>query len=369
MSMPWILLYDEDEADIYRSFLQLRDHQIATDAISMHGSRLELFEVIARSEVPIIALVDLQADERNDQNYSGHRIIETICRHPTLEARCRPLAFTVHARPDIVRLALSHGAHAVVSKTDLDVPDDQVPVVGFEHFLHQVLNDHEKDGQRRVFPSTDQVRERQARDEARATLALERLLVCSSNGIIAKPFFWDMVRYLASGLEPASTAHWVEADNPVVSARTVIKTLEDLKPLVAYEYRTGSNVEWKQFASDLLELLPQYRPAPSLSDALRVLPRISELGNLLVDKELQQKGYLDTAASEALNLVLDREALPRRRGHEGRWKHIEELQGTLREIEPNNAHRAALTAAFTRGVYNVYATYLELRTQARERPF
>lgn len=370
IEQPWIYLYDETRRDLGTSLRQLRNHGIGLDEIGSYESRLDLFADLEGVDRRVVVLIDLQSHDRHDQSYSGHRIIETIRRHPALARNGRPLAYTVHARPDVVALARRHGALALVSKTDLDAPDDEIPNLGLAGFLRRMMNLEREaiPAAFAVFPDTTRAEARYKRTREDVAQALDRVLVPeATTSETRQPFFWDVIRYLADGLEQSSAAYWVSADNPDISPRQVTKSLERLRPIVAHEYRVGAGVDWQTFGADLLELVPQHRSAPTLTRTLRALIRVNEIEDLLTSKDLRRRGYLDAHAVAALDRVLavDPSPVPRPRGNEGRWKHTEDLLATLVAVEPASEQRAALTAAFVRGVNNVYATYVEDRDRAR----
>lgn len=367
---PWIFVHDENQGDLATSVRQLRDHGIGSDQLTTFPSRLDLLAGVAEAGRRVVVLVDLQADDRHDQNYSGHRIIETIRRHQNLAPYGRPLAYTVHARPDVIALAQRHGALGLISKTDLDVPDDQISTVGFVQHLEAARDRaaSESASAFSVFPDTERAAARYARTEETVRRGLEHVLSREATSAEpARPFFWDLIGYLAEGLEPVSAAHWIAADSPAVTPEQVTKSLERLKPAVAAEFRAGSNVDWASFARELLEVVPHHRSAPTVKRALRTLVRVHEIEDLLTERDLRRRGFLDAEAADALDLVLtgDDVSVPQRTGHEGRWKHTNDLLATIAAIEPTPAGQARLTAAFVRGVNNIYATYLEDRATER----
>jgi DNA-binding transcriptional regulator YdaS (Cro superfamily) len=365
---PWIYVYDERDDDVYSSTQQLRERGLIDwPEMRTFTRRVELFQVIAErdpSDGPAVALVDLEAEPR-DPSYSGHRVIETIRRHPTLRSRCRPLAYTAHARPDVVDLACEHLAITVVSKTGLDRAE--VDPEDVRRFLmavrdDQYLTENERDDAPRVFPTP---LERPARDygtEAQLTRALARVLsVPPENCRVAKePYFWTMMRYLAYGLEPASVAQFIETDRQG-KARSVRNALERLAKEVEFEYIHGDKVDWTRFAGDLLGMVPQFRGVPTPVETLRLLVRVNRIEPLLTDKRLRQLSYVDPEALAALDRVLDARAIPPRQGNTGRWKLVEQMTHALEALEPALADRARLQAAFTRGVHGIYETYRETR--------
>jgi len=370
---PWIYVYDERDDDAYASKKQLHARGLI-DWLEMRsfGHRVELFQAIAErepSEGPAVALVDLEA-ERRDPGYSGHRVIETISRHPTLRSRCRALAYTAHARPDVVDLACEHLAITVVSKTGLDRSD--IDPEDVRRFLMAVRDDHhpsvnEGEGAPCVFPAPLARAARDYGTHAQVTRALGRVLSVPPEmcRVVIEPYFWTMMRYLAYGLEPGSVGQFIETDGQG-KARSVRNALEQLAQDVEFEYIQGDKVDWTRFAGDLLGMVPQFRGVPTPAEALRLLVRVHKIEPLLTDKRLRQLSYVDPEALAALDRVLDAGAIPPRQGHTGRWKVVEQMTDALEALEPALADRARLQAAFTRGVHGIYETYLETRRTAAD---
>jgi len=203
-----ILLYDEDEIDLRTARRQLELHGVERADIAEHENRIDLLEAIDRQDEVLVALIDLQSDDRADNSYSGHRIIEAIRRHSRLHARCRPLAYTQHARPDVIDLARRHGAYALISKLDLEVKPDSVDLLGFlasqrSSAAREPDPDDSDPHAFPVFPSTERARERAERYRARETAALESVLIRPPR-LVRRPYFWDIVRYLAEDLDATS---------------------------------------------------------------------------------------------------------------------------------------------------------------------
>ncbi|HEX4836934.1 MAG TPA: hypothetical protein VFV03_00185 [Solirubrobacteraceae bacterium] len=364
--MSWIHLYDEDELDLKTARRQLQKHGIADPVtpVDSHVNRIDLFETIASSREALVALIDLQSDERTDNSYSGYRVIETIRRHPLLAARCRPLAYTVHAREDVIELARKHGALALISKHDLDVPIDEVARVNLLGYLEEQRllvpspfgERAAPEGKLPVFPDSARARERFALQDRQLQSALRS--VCSGTPRIAtRPYFWQTVRSLAEGIDLTSTAHWIQADFDV-PARTVENDLDDLRRLLEPRY-LGHGPAWVEFARDLLMAAPQRRRAPSDTDMVRCLQRLSEVEPLLQDAEIRKASYLDEAALRAIDRVVlaangGRPGL----GHVGDWVHTDHLLARLAAVEPDENARKALQVDFVRGVSNMYDTYM-----------
>jgi CheY-like chemotaxis protein len=361
--MTWICIYDEDKDDVAASVRQLRFHGIAE--VLRHVNRIDLFEEIAEREDPLIALIDLQADDKLDNNFSGHRVIETIRRNPRLAARCQPVAYTVHARPDVVDLARRHGAVALISKHDLDVPREQVDLPGFlERLRAQPLagfgEGHENGFE--IFPGTERAKLRTEAQETQLDLALDEVLISSDARIVREPYFWQFVRYLADGLDVTSVVHWIAVDFGLTD-KAVKKAIEDLRGYLEPQY-TVHGVQWNEFARDLLKAAPARRVAPLDEQMLRVLHRISELEAVLRDPAIRRDSHLDADALAAVDLVLDPYKGMRLPGNPGHWQHTDALKARMEDVEPDAVARIRLQANFVRAVNNIYDTYIAARKRA-----
>jgi CheY-like chemotaxis protein len=362
--MSWIYLYDEDERDVKTARRQLIAHGIGTQNIRQEVNRIEIFEAIAAAEEVVVALIDLQSDDRTDNNYSGHRVIETIRRNPELATRCQPIAYTVHARTDIIDLAQRHGAKALISKHDLDVPAAEMSDVDLAGFLEDQRRlpaltldpDGDLEEAFTIFPDIRRAQERFDSQEMATARALDRVLQGTPR-IVSRPYFWQAVRYLAEGIDSGSVAHWIHADFRAPS-RTVEKDLEDLRGYLEPRYLIHG-VKWADFARDLLEAAPQKRLAPSDLEMVRVLQRVSVLEDLLHDPEIRKESYLDDAALLAIDRVVDPlVGIGRQLGRAGEWRHVDDLLKRLATVEPREDARRTLQVDFVRGVSNMYDTYL-----------
>jgi hypothetical protein len=362
--MIWIYLYDEDERDVKTARRQLKNHEIPESAAQVHVNRLDLFDAIAASPEVVVALVDLQSDNRTDNNYSGHRVIETIRRHPKLAMRCQPIAYTVHARTDIIDLARRHGARALISKHDLDVPRADIPKVNLAGFLADQRRrqpalygeDAALEDDFPVFPDTRRARERLERQDKQVRAALDSVLQGTPK-ILSRPYFWQVVRYLADDIDSTSVAHWIHADFRVPT-RTVENDIEDLRRYLGPRYLIRG-AAWGKFARDLLNAAPQKRLAPTDLEMVRVLQRISVLEDVLHNPRTRSESYLDATALEAIDRVVDPMAgIGRRLGHAGDWQHTNDLLKRLAAVEPDENARMILQVDFVRAVSNMYDTYL-----------
>jgi DNA-binding NarL/FixJ family response regulator len=202
-----VYVYDESEKGLEHATWLLGLHRVWAPASGMelreHSDRNALLASIAAGPPPSLALIDLQADERRDQDYSGHRIIETIRYHPDLASRCQPLAFTVHARDSVVELARTAGAYGLISKEDLELMADRVAELGLAGQLREILASPALDrtvaAPFRLIPG--EIGRLEDEDEIDARV---RRRFRIEPGAYAKRYFWDLVRYLADGIDKAS---------------------------------------------------------------------------------------------------------------------------------------------------------------------
>jgi CheY-like chemotaxis protein len=369
--LSWIYLYDEDPRDLELACRQLEMYGLSAPQLRLFSNRIELFEAIDSADHTIVALVDLQSDDRTDNNYSGHRVIDTIRRHPRLRERCVAIAYTVHVREDVVTLARAHGASGLISKVDLDVPDVERFREGLLDFLEEQRSrlpepedfDPEVDYGFPIFPDIERARERAHLERETVRESVHSLLRRDPK-ILRQPYFWPAVRYFASGLDQASVAHWIHVDFQVPES-TVTKALDDLGQSLAPQYRVHK-LAWKEFAGDLLAIVPHERVAldPSSIEMVRGLQRVSELEGILRDPVIRRASYLDDAALQAIDLVVDPIAgVGHTSGHVGAWKHADHLIERLCDLEPDEHARMALRADFVRGVSNMYDTYLASQTR------
>jgi CheY-like chemotaxis protein len=362
--MKWIYLYDEDAGETRTSRRQLLKHEIADTSLSSFGNRIALFDAIAANQEVVVALIDLQSDDRTDNNYSGHRVIETIRRNPALAVRCRPIAYTVHARDDIIEMAREHGARALISKDDLEVPAAEISEVNLAGFLAEqrrleaspLGQDAAGEDSFSVFPGAQRATEHWKNQELELARALEGVMQGSPR-IVRRPYFWHVVRYLAEGIGSSSVADWIHTDF-LASARTVKNDLDELRGYLEPRYLVHG-VAWAEFARDLLEAAPQKRRAPTDLEMVRVLQRIGALQDILHDPEIREKSYLDTAALVAIDRVVDpRVGIGRRLGNSGDRHHVEDVLARLAAVEPEEGARRTLQVDFVRAVSNMYDTYM-----------
>jgi CheY-like chemotaxis protein len=362
----WVFPYDENLQDLDATCRQLEVYGFGPSERRPFSNRIELFEAIEGTQHTVVALIDLQSDERTDNNYSGHRVIDTIRRHPQLRERCVPIAYTAHPREDVIALARDHGASALISKIDLDVADIEPLREPLREFL-----EHQRDLLPRagsfdpgavhgfpVFPDIERARERIHMERENMREIVDSLLRRDAK-ILRQPYFWPVVRYFARGLDQASVARWINFDWEVPLG-TVTKALDDLGQSLAPQYRIP-NLAWQQFACDLLARVPHQRLAlhPSSIELIRGLPPVGELEGILRDPALRRASYLDDAALQAIDLVVDPlMGVGATSGHVGAWKQADELMERLCDLEPDEHARMALRVDFVRAVSNMYDTYL-----------
>jgi hypothetical protein len=346
-----LLLYDEDRDELRHSIILLNHNGIERRDVTIFGNRLTLFKHIMGACDRCVALIDLQADDRSDYTYSGHRVIETIARHPELSARCAPAAFTAHSRPDVVELARRHRAIALLSKNDLD---RHLPVGGesFPKFITRLREGPTAGFE--IFPATV------APPAVTASLDVLSAFVnvhVEEVVIARKPYFWHVMRYLADDVDKASIGRWIEAEFDGARRRTVINQIGELGNQMLPRYRRRSLPALTDFAQDVLELAPQQRVAPSDTEMLRLLPYFSVGDEVLGDRSLRKISFIDAEAAEALDRVVSRfPALGKREGRDGIWRHTEDIEAALRLVEPDSTKRIPFRLAFIRGVNGMYDT-------------
>jgi hypothetical protein len=362
----WVYLYDEDELDRAGSERQLRRYGVREEQLLSFSNRIDLFEAIDARSDRAVALIDLQSDDQADSNYSGHRVVETIRRHPRLRELCTPLVYTVHVRDDVIELARRHGGCGLISKIDLDVPEQEgarIDLLGFLAEQRERPPDPfpAQPNQPRHFPQFPDVRrarERMLAQDSELSAALVAGLA-SRPKILFTDHFWQAVRYFAEGTDPASVARWISADRGV-SQRTVEVELDDLRDCLAPKYKVHG-IQLEAFARDLLARVPHKRHplAPEQLDSLRVLQRVSPLEAVLRDSRLREESYLDEAALAAIDRVVDPlSGVGRLLGKLGASYYTDDLLERLTDLEPNEQARTRLQADLVRGVTNMYDTYL-----------
>jgi hypothetical protein len=357
--VSWVILYDEDNAGYAAAFSQLhRKHHIASEDIERQGNRIELLDAIAERNGAAIALIDLESNEVTDQQYSGHRIIETISRHPDLRLRCRPIAFTQHARPDVIDLARRHGAAALISKLTLDGLDNREPLAAFLE-RHRAAHEAGQTAEFELYPQT-------AIDDQRARAYVEKDQAAMDRvfreppKLFAHPYFWDVISLLAEGLDLQSVSAYVAVDHNA-NASTVKIYIEKMAGSMKPRYRIRKT-HWQDFARQLLRDLPHRRAAPSDERLVRALHRLHALEGLVDDGMLIEKSYLDPDALSALKRVwnpyADAPRVDKGLGNVADTAYRERLDARLKALAVDEQDRLALQSAFVRAVYNLYDTYL-----------
>ena len=291
--MSWIYLYDEDPLGLDFARRQLEMYGLDAPQLRLFSNRIELCEAIDAAHDTVVALVDLQSDDRADNNYSGHCLIDTIRRHPRLRGLCVPVAYTTHVREDVIALVRSHGASAAISKDDLDVPHVELFREGLLEFLEEQRErlprtkdfDPEVDHGFPIFPDTARARERDHLEREAVRESVHSLLSRDAR-ILRQQYFWPAMRYFADGLDQVSVARWIHFDFEIPQS-TVMKALDDLGQSLAPQYRVPK-LAWDKFARDLLAKVRHQRVAlpPSSIEMLRGLPRVSELEGILRDLSL-----------------------------------------------------------------------------------
>jgi DNA-binding NarL/FixJ family response regulator len=116
--------YDHDELDSTQRLLE-RGLTVAAWDVRATSSRRLLLDGISKLDrgAKALALVDLCAEDGEDHEYRGLRIIETIRHHPRLSQRVHPVALTRHARPEILMELEQAGAVATIHKRAFEASD------------------------------------------------------------------------------------------------------------------------------------------------------------------------------------------------------------------------------------------------------
>jgi DNA-binding NarL/FixJ family response regulator len=356
-------VFDESEKGLEYAVWLLGVHRLWTRGSGLelreHGDRNSLLASIAAEPGPSLALIDLQADERLDQDYSGHRIIETIRYHPELASRCRPLAFTVHARESVVELARAAGAYGLISKEDLELPEDRVAELDLAGQLRDILAapalDRTVVAPFRLIPG--EVGRVEDEDEIDARV---RRYFRADPGAHSKRYFWDLVRYLADGIDKASIAHWIAEDYDV-SERAVMHDIEEMGRFASTRYRTRGP-QLTELSRDLLVDCPSKRRPPTPDVTIRMLHRLAEVRHLAHDPEVVKASWIDAEALQAVRrlsrvLAQREQTLPARIGQ---WAYTDQLREDLAHLEPEPPARERLQAALIRGVNALYDASLGL---------
>lgn len=370
-----VFVYDHD-ARQKRTAISALEHGMGLTAdagyiLQFYDNRQDLLEAIAENpRHDALAFIDLQQHERDDTSYSGHRLIDTIRRHPQLW-HCRPFAFTAYAFPDVIDLVKRHGGYGIVSKHWLNRATSR-DAAELRTELCDIL-DHP------ARPATDQagflVRGRLAPtagtdDEDVAILEVFR----DTPSWTSEPAFWACIRHLAiDHVGPRAAAHWLHAAFPEVTARAYEKRIEGLASALAPQFRVPVP-SLHRAARRLLELVPQRRAAPDEIVSLKHLGRIEGMAGLLFadDDDADQdptgmlaQSWVDDDAIAALRDIL--EVLPGLPGNAQQHRHAHALEQTLTSMHPESDGRALYPPLIraVNGILDAYAA-LEQRADARD---
>jgi hypothetical protein len=332
---------------------QVHGIEVAGLELRPFQNRNELLAAIAAERRPSVALVDLQQDDRRDLNYRGHRIIETIRHHELLWRGCRPFAFSVHARADVLRLVEDHGAYGLIARNALDIGTD----VGFPAQLREQLR-------------------RPARGPTQAVAcqllptghALDDLPVDDARTVeeIGKVFYrardlnenqWMVLRYAAENVGATAIAAFIHQEFGIDGANPV----EYLQTKLKLQYRVAGRPDLRAAALDLFQRLPHKRQMPDDGLSLRLLPRLRDLQDQPMGR-LMNAGFLDAEARTTyLNVLsmIDTRALGNNAGAD---QNLEQIRGAIDLLvadapEPQREpRRRRLERALIRAVYNLVDT-------------
>jgi hypothetical protein len=359
--MTKLYVYDEDAAGLDDALWLLGvKHGIGAGSttrftIREFFNRNALLAAIAADPEPSLALVDLQADDYLDNNYSGHRIIEAIRRHPRL-SRCRPLAFTIHDREDVVRLARDHGALGLVRRAGLEVDADRREAIALEDRLGEIMDvplvAGRAPGTFALIPDSDDAGAARSDDDDDAAAAAI-LGVFTYRVDDDRPAFWDYIRFFADDIDPQSIKRWTMRDHGL-SERVVKDDLNQLGLAARPRFRSRG-LDMAGLARELLRAVPGRRLAPDGKLQLRTLHRFTEAAILIDDREVVDASYIDAEAHDALSRVLEKVAESEgphpRSGH---WWYAEALEGVLRAHFVGDLER--LRPALVRGIHALFDT-------------
>ena len=293
MSDAVVFLHDPDREMLHNHSVRLlRDvHGIESVGLELRAfeNRNELLAEIAGERRPSLALVDLQQDDRRDLNYRGHRIIETIRYHERLWRDCRPLAFSVHSRTNVLRLVEDHGAYGFIARNVLDTATD----VGFAGQLRAQL----------LRPASGARREAECHvlphGYVLGDLHVDDRCVVEEIGRVfhrTRDFNknqWMVLRYAAENVGPNAIATFIHEEFGIDGSGPV----EYLQDKLKLRYRTAGRPDLRAAALDLFQRLPHKRHVPDDGLSLKLLPRLRDLQDQPIGL-LMKAGYLDEEARQ-----------------------------------------------------------------------
>ncbi len=327
--------------------------------VRFFSRRGALLEAIAEDTRPALAFIDLQREESVDTAYAGHRLIETIRRHPRL-AHCRPLAYTAYAYGDVVALVHKHGGYGLVSRywndkarrSDLELLRDQ---------LDELLNvperapaDQDDFLLRTGVPSADPL----STLEESATSEV----FTKDNKWFLEPSFWALMRHLAHPhVGQTAAIAWVQAEFQAMSVSGYEKRVERLTGTLASEFQIPSP-DLRKAALRLLELVPHRRAAPDEQVSLKHLARVRGLHPVLPPggtedpTGLLAESWLDEEAITVLRQVIDQ--IPLVPTNHDQHLHTAALEKTLRSLDPASEGQS-LVPPLIRAVNGILDTFHE----------
>jgi hypothetical protein len=118
-----LLFHDYEQHGLDGAVLLVREHLGTSEEFEVIAttSRNELLDAVARCQLGAgIALIDLQRDNHAKGNYVGLRVLEAIRRHPTLAARCRPMALTRWDDNAVIEAVRQAGAYGLIRRDELE---------------------------------------------------------------------------------------------------------------------------------------------------------------------------------------------------------------------------------------------------------
>jgi hypothetical protein len=347
-------VFDEDPAGLLET-AHLLDEQCGLAVHYSWTKRTKMLPALASARGPTIALIELQSEQVDYGNFSGLRIIETIKRNPLLRARCHPVALTVHGQTEAHRAIRWSGARAVISKHDLQRGDGGRT----REFLESLVSEPPGRPAFHVVPGSAVADALAVREREREEPELAAMLRTMPK-IVGRPYFWDIVVWLALTGEPRSAARWASEEYGVTQ-RAVENEIAALRPALPLVY-VLRGTKWSRFATDLLRCLPLRRIPPTLAELKRALPSIDAIAEYLGLPDIRARSFADEDALTAIDRLIPKHAnWFERGGHVAHSRQAELIDEQLMLAEPSDKTvRGALERDFVRGIWAICDTAREL---------
>lgn len=324
--------------------------------------RVEVFNAIlaSRASRKCIALVHIGGPAATSIDQRGLRLIETIRRHPSLAAMCRPVA-VVHAVSKTVEHASANaGAFGVVSEHQLQDP------ANFDALITSTLSRvPRKVGATRTPLFTLDLSGEQEEDLPDFDQSFKQIF-----GTESGPHDDAIIEAWAKEIPEKLIVESVENDaNSGWSGSTVSRRIERIRELAPVLYRDNSgNLAKVRLAQDLLTIGP---PRSNSVAGLTPLPDVDRCAELAANDDLMRETFLDDDARIALNAVVNRRVfeLTRSGGRPRASARAEQLERDVTDAFENSfsgryRSAAAFRSALARALYGIADTELERRASA-----